>query len=57
MAYGMPKLVQICYLRFPGGLLALDEVPYPPILGTAAAPLKGPTGAWHFYVKRHETRR
>jgi hypothetical protein len=49
--------VQLCYLRFPGRLLALDEVPYPPILGMAAAQLKVPTGAWHFYAERHETRR
>ena len=41
----------------PGRLLALDEVPHPPILGMAAAQLKVPTGAWHFYAERHETRR
>ena len=49
--------VQLCYLRFPGRLLALDEAPHPPILGMAAAQLKVPTGAWHFYAERHETRR
>jgi TnpA family transposase len=49
--------VQFCYLRFPGRLIALDEVPYPPILGMAAAQLKVPTGAWPFYAERHETRR
>jgi hypothetical protein len=36
--------VQLCYLRFSRSrLLALDEVPYPPILGMAAAQLKVPT--------------
>jgi TnpA family transposase len=40
--------VQLCYLRFPGRLLALGEAPHPPILGMAAAQLKVPTGAWHF---------
>ena len=49
--------VQLCYLRFPGRLLGLDEVPYPPILGMAAAQLKVPTGAWNFYAEREETRR
>ncbi len=49
--------VQLCYLRFPCRLIALDEIPYPPILGMAAAQLKVPTGAWPFYAERHETRR
>jgi hypothetical protein len=49
--------VQLCYLRFPGRLLALDEVPYPPILGMAAAQLKVATRAWPFYAERQETRR
>jgi TnpA family transposase len=49
--------VQLCYLRFPGRLIALGEVPYPPILGMVAAQLKVPTGAWNFYAERAETRR
>jgi hypothetical protein len=42
---------------FPVGCSPLDEVPYPPILGMAAAQLKVPTGAWHFYAEHRETRR
>ena len=49
--------VQLCYLRFPGRLIALGDAPYPPILGMAAAQLKVPTGAWNFYAEREETRR
>jgi len=49
--------VQLCYLRFPGRLIALGEIPYPPILGMAAAQLKVPTGVWSFYAEREETRR
>src|SRR5215469_2058994 len=49
--------VQLCYLRFPGRLIALGEIPYPPILGMAAAQLKVPTGACNFYAEREETRR
>jgi len=54
---GLGSAVQLCYLRFPGRLIALGEVPYPAILGMAAAQLKVPTGAWNFYAEREETRR
>jgi hypothetical protein len=49
--------VQLCYVRFPGRLLALGETPYPPILAMAAAQLKVPTGIWSFYAERDQTRR
>ena len=49
--------VQLCYVRFPGQLLAAGETPYPPILAMAAAQLKVPTGIWHFYAERDQTRR
>ena len=49
--------VQLCYVRFPGRLLAVDETPYAPILAMAAAQLKLPTGVWSFYAERDQTRR
>ena len=39
--------VQLCYVRFPGRLLAAGETPYPPILAMVAAQLKVPVGIWH----------
>ena len=45
--------VQLCYVRFPGQLLAVGELPYAPILAMAAAQLKVPTGTWSFYAERH----
>src|SRR5260221_12586260 len=48
--------VQLCYVRFPGRLLAIDEAPYAPILAMAAAQLKVPTGIWNFYSARDQTR-
>ena len=49
--------VQLCYVRFPGQLLAVGEPPYAPILAMAAAQLKVPTGIWSFYAERDQTRR
>jgi len=49
--------VQLCYVRFPGQLLAVGEPPYAPILAMSAAQLKVPTGIWSFYAERDQTRR
>jgi TnpA family transposase len=49
--------VQLCYVRFPGQLLAIGEPPYAPILAMAAAQLKVPAGIWSFYAERDQTRR
>jgi hypothetical protein len=49
--------VQICYLRFPGRVLAEDERPYPPLLGMVAVQLKLSASIWDIYAERDQTRR
>jgi hypothetical protein len=49
--------VQLCYLRFPGRALAVEEVPPPEIVGFVAAQLNLPPSAWSEYAKRDQTRR
>ena len=41
--------VQLCYLRFPGSLLGVDESPFPPLLRMVAAQLKVPGESWNEY--------
>jgi TnpA family transposase len=49
--------VQLCYLRFPGRALAVEEVPPPEIVGFVGAQLNLPPSAWSEYAKRDQTRR
>ncbi len=49
--------VQLCYLRFPGVVLGVDQVPFPPLLHLAAGQLKIPVEHWAEYGTRAQTRR
>jgi len=49
--------VQLCYLRFPGVVLGVDEQPYPPLLELVAKQLKVPVDCWADYGQRDQTRR
>ena len=49
--------VQICYLRFPGRVLAEGERTYPPLLGMVAVQLKLSSSIWDIYAERDQTRR
>jgi TnpA family transposase len=49
--------VQLCYLRFPGIVLGVEETPFPPLLRMVAAQLGEPMESWDDYSQRRETRR
>src|SRR5574344_1639442 len=49
--------VQLCYLRFPGVILGVDELPFPPLLRIVASQLKVPVESWDEYGQREQTRR
>ncbi len=49
--------VQLCYMRYPGVMLTVDEDPFPPLLRLVAKQLKVPLEAWADYGQRAETRR
>ncbi len=49
--------IQRCYLRFPGVILGVDELPFPPLLRMVAAQLKVPVESWDEYGQREQTRR
>ena len=49
--------VQLCYMRYPGVTLAMDEEPFEPLLRLVATQLKVPPEAWADYGQRAETRR
>jgi TnpA family transposase len=49
--------VQLCYLRFPGVILGVDELPFPPLLEFVAEQIKVPVKSWDDYGKRSQTRR
>jgi TnpA family transposase len=49
--------VQLCYLRFPGIFLGVDDPPFLPLLRMVAAQLKVPVGSWNHYGQREQTRR
>jgi TnpA family transposase len=49
--------VQLCYLRFPGIFLGVDDPPFPPLLRMVAAQLKVPVESWNHYGQREQTRR
>lgn len=49
--------VQLCYLRFPGVILGVDEPPFPPLLKLVADQLKVGVERWGEYGQREQTRR
>jgi len=49
--------VQLCYLRFPGITLGVDEPPFPPLLKLVANQLKANVETWDEYGQREQTRR
>jgi hypothetical protein len=49
--------VQLCYLRFPGIILGIDQSPFPPLLKQAADQLKVQVESWDEYGLREQTRR
>jgi hypothetical protein len=49
--------VQLCYLRFPGVILGVDEPPFPPLLKLVAEQLKVGAESWDEYGQREQTRR
>jgi len=49
--------VLLCYLRFPGLVLAVDEQPSPALLRLVASQIKVPAKSWSSYGQRDQTRR
>ncbi|WP_337219415.1 DUF4158 domain-containing protein, partial [Vibrio parahaemolyticus] len=49
--------VQLCYLRFPGAILGVYELPFPPLLKLVADQLKVGVESWNEYGQREQTRR
>lgn len=49
--------VQLCYLRFPGTILSIDQSPFPPLLRLISNQIKVPVESWADYSKREQTRR
>lgn len=49
--------IQLCYLRYPGRALGVDETPPPTLIGIVAAQLKTSPALWDTYARRDQTRR
>jgi TnpA family transposase len=49
--------VQLCYLRYPGIILGVDQPPFPPLLKWVADQLQVATDSWDDYGQREQTRR
>jgi len=49
--------MQLCYLRFPGVILGIDEPPFKPLLKMVAEQLKVSVESWDKYGQREQTRR
>src|SRR6218665_1181029 len=49
--------VHLCYLRFPGVILGVDEPPFPPLLRLLANQIKVGVESWDEYGQREQTRR
>jgi hypothetical protein len=49
--------VQLCYLRFPGIILNVDQRPFPPVLKLVADQLGVAVDQWNKYGHREQTRR
>src|SRR6266700_8269945 len=44
--------VQLCYLRFPGIILGVDDAPFPPLLKLVADQLRAAPDSWETYGQR-----
>lgn len=49
--------VQLCYMRYPGLILGVNDEPFAPLLSMVAAQLKVPVENWNDYGQREQTRR
>jgi len=49
--------IQLCYMRYPGLVLGVDDEPFQPLLRLVAAQLKVPIETWQDYGQREQTRR
>ena len=49
--------IQLCYMRYPGIILSINEKPFPPLLNFVADQLKMSANVWDEYGKRDQTRR
>ena len=49
--------VQLSYLRYPGVVLGIDQLPFPPLLHLVAGQLKISVEHWAEYGNRAQTRR
>jgi hypothetical protein len=49
--------VLLCYLRFPGIVLGVNQSPFPPLLNLVSSQLKIPPENWNDYGQRDQTRR
>jgi TnpA family transposase len=49
--------VQLCYLRYPGIVLGVDQLPFAPLLHLVAGQIKIPVEHWAEYGDRAQTRR
>ena len=49
--------VHLCYMRYPGIVLGIEDKPFEPLLQMIATQLKVPVEAWMEYGRRLETRR
>ncbi len=49
--------VQLCYMRYPGILLAANAAPFDPLLNIVSEQLKVSNALWDDYGKREQTRR
>jgi TnpA family transposase len=49
--------VQLCYLRYPGIVLGVDQLPFAPLLHLVAGQIKVPVEHWAEYGDRAQTRR
>src|SRR5437764_8974145 len=49
--------IQLCYMRYPGRMLSVEEVPSKPLLCWVAMQLKAPQENWADYGRRDQTRR
>ncbi len=49
--------IQLCYMRYPGICLGMDENPHPAVMHFVASELDIPADKWNDYGRRHQTRR
>lgn len=47
----------LCYMRYPGVILGVDDKPFVPLLRMVATQLKVPEDCWGEYAQREQTRR